>query len=165
MGREHRTATEAVAANWKAIAETSGEVLFREADFRTECDAAETFARNFRKAKADVSIWQQFANAADLQKWWSDNMVSCTVTFKEEEAGQIVDCLDHFQDRLKSISLLPISDHGYEQAPYIQITADQYEELVRDLRPLDLSGNTHEVDDKFCSGDKCTVFVGEGEAE
>ena len=85
-------------------------------------------------------------------------MVSCTVTFKAEEADQIVGCLDHFQDRLKSISLLPLSGHGYEQAPYIEITAERYEELLQGLKPLDLSGNTHEVDDKFCSGDKCTVF-------
>lgn len=30
----------------------------------------------------EVSIWEQFALAAFMQRWWADNQVSCTVTFK-----------------------------------------------------------------------------------
>ena len=44
--------TEAVGANWKAIAKTSGEVLFREVDFDVEREAAVTFAKNFEKSKS-----------------------------------------------------------------------------------------------------------------
>mmetsp|Transcript_20391 Transcript_20391/g.51873 ORF Transcript_20391/g.51873 Transcript_20391/m.51873 type:complete len:665 (+) Transcript_20391:55-2049(+) len=44
--------TEAVSANWKQIAETSGGVLFREIDFRHELDSAKHFAENFAKFKA-----------------------------------------------------------------------------------------------------------------
>jgi len=44
--------TEATAANWRAIAKTSGEVLFREVDFSNECESAEMFARNFAKFDA-----------------------------------------------------------------------------------------------------------------
>ena len=39
--------TEATAANWKAIADTSGDVLYREVDFNIERRAAEEFADNF----------------------------------------------------------------------------------------------------------------------
>jgi len=39
--------TEAVGSNWRGIAETSGEVLYREIDFNIERVAAEEFASNF----------------------------------------------------------------------------------------------------------------------
>jgi predicted unusual protein kinase regulating ubiquinone biosynthesis (AarF/ABC1/UbiB family) len=39
--------TEAVGSNWRGIAETSGEVLYREIDFNIECAAALEFAKNF----------------------------------------------------------------------------------------------------------------------
>lgn len=39
--------TEATSADWKGIAETSGEVLYREIDFSIEREAAEEFAHNF----------------------------------------------------------------------------------------------------------------------
>ena len=39
------------AANWAAIADTSGEVLFREVDFNHERESAQIFAKNFAKTK------------------------------------------------------------------------------------------------------------------
>jgi len=45
-------ATEAVGSNWKGIADTSGEVLYREIDFDNERQAAEEFGSNFKNFKA-----------------------------------------------------------------------------------------------------------------
>ena len=112
---------------------------------------------NFASAKADVSIWQQFKDAADMQAYWADNQVSITVTFAQEEADQIKLCLESFEDKLKSISLLPLINHGYAQAPYIQITKEQYEEMCFKIKPLVLNFNTHEAEDKFCDGDACEI--------
>lgn len=112
---------------------------------------------NFAAAKADVSIWQQFKDAADMQAYWADNQVSITVTFAQEEANQIKLCLESFEDKLKSISLLPLSDHGYAQAPYIQITKEEYEKMSSKIKPLVLNFNTHEAEDKFCDGDACEI--------
>jgi ribonucleoside-triphosphate reductase len=117
---------------------------------------------NFQKCKDDVSIWEQFANASDLQKHWADNQVSITVTFTKDEKKDIKGCLEHFETTLKSVSLLPLadSDHQYVQAPYIKITKAEYDEMTKGLLPLDLSDkNTHDVnaEDKFCDGDSCTI--------
>jgi hypothetical protein len=112
---------------------------------------------NFSKGKEDVSIWEQFANAAALQRWWADNQVSITVTFNEGEVSYIKDCLEIYEDQLKSVSLLPLSDHGYVQAPYIKITEDEYEVMVSQITPLDLTSSGHEVTEKFCDGDTCTI--------
>ena len=113
---------------------------------------------NFKLSKDDVSIWQQFANAADLQYYWTDNQVSITVTFRPEEAKDIEACLDHFQTRLKSISLLPITDHKYAQAPYIKISEEEYLELKNKITgDISIAGNAHDTDDKFCDGAKCEI--------
>jgi ribonucleoside-triphosphate reductase len=113
--------------------------------------------KHFSKGKSGVGIWEQFANAADLQRWWADNQVSVTITFSAEEASEIKSCLEVFEDRLKSVSLLPLSDHGYEQAPYIEITEKQYERMMSKVTPLNLESAGHEVTDEFCDGDSCTI--------
>ncbi|MHA1896867.1 MAG: hypothetical protein ACTSU2_05660, partial [Promethearchaeota archaeon] len=66
----------------------------------------------FERSKKDVSIWEQFQNAADYQRHWSDNQVSITITFKKEEVKDIKHCLECFEDKLKGVSLLPIKEHG-----------------------------------------------------
>ena len=113
---------------------------------------------HFIKSKEDVGIYEQFMNAADMQHFWADNQVSVTVTFKAEEKKDIIRCLEYFDDKLKSVSMLPLSEHGYTQAPYETITEEDYHKRVAQLKgPLVLSGNTHEVDDKFCDGDSCVL--------
>ena len=47
--------TEATSANWIGIAETSGEVLYREIDFNNERLACEEFGRNFAKSR-DIKV-------------------------------------------------------------------------------------------------------------
>lgn len=112
---------------------------------------------NFTKSKDDVTIWEQFADAADMQRYWADNQVSVTVTFAEEEKKHIKACLEMYEDKMKSVSLLPLLDHGYAQAPYITITKDKYEELTSSITELDLSFSVHEATDMFCDGEACEI--------
>ncbi len=52
----------------------------------------------------EVSMWEQLSLAAFLQKYWSDNQVSCTVTFEPGTEGpQLKYALDYFQYQLKGI--------------------------------------------------------------
>lgn len=114
----------------------------------------------FDKDKDDVTIWEQFQNAADMQSYWADNQVSITVSFKHEEAQYIKTCLEMYERKLKSISLLPPAETaGYKQLPYEKITQEQYESKIKDLKPLQLNGNTHDImsEDKFCDGDTCSI--------
>lgn len=111
----------------------------------------------FEKSKDDVTIWEQFNNAVDLQHYWADNQVSITVTFTKSEAKHIKTCLETYERSLKSISLLPISEHGYVQAPYETITAERYAELKSKIKREIGSDIKHEVEDKFCDSDKCVI--------
>ncbi|MHA1329203.1 MAG: hypothetical protein ACTSRH_18090 [Promethearchaeota archaeon] len=112
----------------------------------------------FDRSKKDVSIWEQAENAAAYQKYWSDNQVSITITFKEEEADQIQYVLECFEDKLKSVSFLPLKEHGYKQAPYEEITKEQYEEMISKIKPLKLDETRDRaIGEKFCDTDSCEV--------
>jgi adenosylcobalamin-dependent ribonucleoside-triphosphate reductase len=109
----------------------------------------------------DVSIWEQFANAVDLQHYWADNQVSITISFQPHEKNQIARALSCFDTRLKGVSLLPLEDHGYAQAPYTQAPREEIEAYAAILRPLDFSSLTNEGENsdanKFCDGDACLI--------
>lgn len=113
--------------------------------------------KNFAKGKNDTTIWEQMALAADLQRYWADNQVSVTVTFKKHEAKEIQTCLEVFEDRMKAVSMLPLNDHGYVQAPYIEIDQATYESLMVNITPMDMSGKKREVQDMFCDGESCQI--------
>ena len=116
---------------------------------------------NFIKGKSDVTIWEQFSNAAALQHHWADNMVSCTITFKKSEATDLRACLEMFETQMKSVSVLPLNDedHGYVQAPYEAIDEATYLKMVAGIRPILMDDDVHDTDEKFCSGDKCLMPV------
>ena len=119
----------------------------------------------------DVSMWEQLSFAAFLQRFWSDNQVSCTVTFDPETEGrQLARALDFFQYHLKGVSFLPRLEKGaYPQMPYEAITSELYQELSQGEAALGLDfsaiydgrvgggENQSRVPDQFCDSDKCTV--------
>jgi hypothetical protein len=112
----------------------------------------------FVRSKDDVSIWEQVANAVAYQRYWADNQVSVTVTFKPEEKEDIQHVLELYEDSLKGISFLPIEEHGYVQAPYETITAEQYLEMVKGVRPVVFDGSEGDViAPKFCDSDSCEL--------
>jgi hypothetical protein len=113
------------------------------------------------KGKRDVTIWEQTALASDVQRYWADNQVSVTVTFAPHEAKDIGTVLEVFEDRLKSISFLPLGDdHGYVQAPYIEITEEQYNTMSANIRPMVMDVVKTDMEDKFCDGAACEIDFG-----
>lgn len=111
----------------------------------------------FTRGKDHVSMWEQLENAAQMQYYWSDNSVSITVTFNKDEASQINEALKLYETRLKSVSFLPLSDHGYEQAPYISITKEKYDKLREKIKPLKIKENINEQQEKYCDGEICVI--------
>lgn len=112
----------------------------------------------YSRGKDGASMWEQLENAAQMQEHWSDNSVSITVTVKPEETNQVAEALDRYQNRLKTVSFLPLMDHKYEQAPYIKITKEEYEKIVSGIyEAVDLSNTVHEITEKFCDGDTCQI--------
>ena len=94
-----------------------------------------------------------------MQRFWSDNQVSCTAEFDpERETDQLTRILSAYEDRLKAIVFLPATGHGYQQAPYEEISRQRYEELMAALKPL--AGELPHEEDleaRFCEGGLCDL--------
>ncbi len=112
----------------------------------------------FERCKNDVSIWEQVANAVAYQKYWADNQVSITVTFKKSEEQDIPHILEMFEDSLKGISFLPLEEHGYVQAPYETISEDKYNEMTKNIKPIKFVHNEQTEAPRFCDGDACSIL-------
>ena len=112
-------------------------------------------------SKKEVSIWEQFTNAVDLQHYWADNQVSITITFNKNETNQIARALSCFDNRLKGVSLLPLSEHGYKQAPYISANKQEIQKYSDTLESLDFASLNEEGENmsatKFCDSDGCEI--------
>lgn len=113
---------------------------------------------NFTKSKFDVTLWEQMKNVVDYQNFWSDNSVSATVTFKENERNDLVSILESYEDVLKAISFLPLETNGYAQLPYEEITKEEYERMASKVTLPDFSGVTQSpIGSKFCDSDYCEI--------
>ncbi|MDY6957701.1 MAG: hypothetical protein SVK08_00955 [Halobacteriota archaeon] len=113
----------------------------------------------FSKRKQDVSMWEQLELAAQHQAFWADNSVSITVSVKPDEIKDLAIALSMYETRLKSISFLPLAgDKIYKQAPYEEITKEQYEKMTANLKPVKFKiDESEKVEEKFCDSDVCKI--------
>ncbi len=114
---------------------------------------------NYTKSKSDISLWEQLYLVRELQNLWSDNSVSCTITFKPEEKNDLATAIRYVAPYVKTLSFLPLEDHSYEQAPYQTIDRDTYLREASKIGKLDLSSfqGKQELKERYCSNDSCTV--------
>lgn len=122
---------------------------------------AEFPLRQYGNAKeaSRASMWEQMMNIIHAQREWSDNAVSNTIMFKEEERDDIESLLSFAAPNVKSISMLPISTDAYEQMPEERISEEEYEKRVNSIKDIDWSkyNGSDGIDEKYCSGDVCEV--------
>jgi ribonucleoside-diphosphate reductase alpha chain/ribonucleoside-triphosphate reductase len=119
------------------------------------------------KGKEDVSIWEQMKNAADYQRYWSDNSVSITVTIRENEKNEVATVLERYEDALKCVSFLYLSQNVYQLAPYEKIDKETYENMKKSIKPIDFKSinlykpytldTMRENNERFCDGDHCEI--------
>jgi ribonucleoside-triphosphate reductase len=120
---------------------------------------------NIRRSK-DLTIWEQLELAAIVQRYWSDNGVSVTVTVDPSKIGreEFKRAIEMYQYKLKAVSFLPEIDGGaYSQMPYEEISKDVYDAMeslidytrLEGLNMLDLSDA--KMIDAYCDGIACAV--------
>ena len=107
----------------------------------------------------DCSAIEQLNYVKRLQKEWSDNSVSCTVYYKKQELPEIKQWLaDNFNDNIKSVSFLLHSEHGFAQAPYEEISKQEYDKLVDMVTPItniNIEEDSLEVEE--CESGHCPI--------
>lgn len=120
------------------------------------------YGRGKTRSVSDVSVFEQAAIVAMLQRAWTDNAVSNTLTIAPHEMRHVESVLAMFAPQSKSLSFLPDVDGGaYEQMPLEAIDAGEHERRAAALRFVDwsaLSGSDGDgSDERFCTTDACEV--------
>lgn len=118
------------------------------------------------RSEREVSVWEKAELAAFTSRWWADNAVSVTVSFRPDEAEQIGPILRSKAGQFKTISFLPLQGEGestYPQAPFGHISEVEAVKLRKKLKTVDLaaiydSGKTADAaGEKFCNNDSCEI--------
>ncbi len=69
-----------------------------------------------------------------IQTLWADNSISVTVYYSDQDLEQIKAWLqENYSTSIKAVSFLRKNDHGFDQAPYEQITVEEYEKRENNL--------------------------------
>ena len=93
--------------------------------------------RNDLTAIEHLNIWLVY------QRAWCEHKPSITVSVKEDEWMEVGAWVYKHFDEVSGISFLPHSDHSYKQAPYQEVTKEEYDALVakmpKEIRWEDLS--------------------------
>lgn len=110
------------------------------------------------KLACEMSAIDQLEEIRRMQREWSDNSVSCTVYYKQEELPEIKRYLkENYRDCFKSLSFLLHSNHGFDQAPLEEISKEVYEELVKNTRTIERVEYASFESDDECSSGACPV--------
>jgi ribonucleoside-triphosphate reductase len=114
----------------------------------------------------DVGAMEQLALWKTYQNHWCEHKPSVTVYYTDSEYFKVAQWIwDNF-DLCSGISLLPTSDHVYQQAPYEDIDEDQYEKLVaimpqnvdwEELSQFEKEDNTTGSQELACVGGACEI--------
>jgi adenosylcobalamin-dependent ribonucleoside-triphosphate reductase len=103
----------------------------------------------------EMSVVDQLDNLKWLQTYWADNSVSCTIYYDYSDLYDIQQWLQRNVENIKTVSFLLKSDHNFTQPPMEEIERSQYDELVKDTKPITRVTETqnYETLDSFeCAG-------------
>ena len=83
------------------------------------------------------------------QRHWCEHKPSITVSVKEDEWMEVGAWVYKHFDEVSGISFLPYSEHTYVQAPYQEVTKEQYEEMLAKMpKTIDWSAlSLYELED------------------
>jgi len=114
---------------------------------------------------SEVGAMQQLELWKAYQNHWCEHKPSITVYYTDSEFLQIAQWIwDNF-DLCSGISLLPYSDHVYQQAPYEEIDEAKYKELLSTVPDVNWEGlgefeeedNTTGSQELACVGGACEI--------
>lgn len=106
----------------------------------------------------DMTAIEQLKAIKEVQKYWSDNSVSCTVYYRPEELPEIKKYLArNYKTSHKSLSFLLHSNHGFDQAPYEEVSKEVYDDLVSKTRLITAISSAEFDGDDECVTGACPI--------
>ena len=116
--------------------------------------------------REDLSAITQLENWKNYQEHWCEHKPSVTISVKEDEWFEVGSWVyNNFKD-VAGVSFLPHSDHTYKQAPYQDITKEEYDTLSKKMpRNVDWTllsnyereDNTTGTQELACSAGACEI--------
>ena len=120
--------------------------------------AANSTTRDSVSALDQLYLWE------DYQDYWCEHKPSITVYVREHEWLEVAAWVYSRMDSISGVSFLPYDNGTYVQAPYEEITAEQYEALASTMpTALDWSKMQEEIDvttgsqELACVGGACEL--------
>lgn len=107
----------------------------------------------------DMPAVQQLELMKKIQTIWSDNAVSVTVYYRQNELQDIKNWLkENYSNSIKSVSFLLHNEHGFTQAPYEEITEEDYKKAIEKIKPIhNLSIEEGNIENMECVGGACPI--------
>jgi len=108
-----------------------------------------------------LEIWKTYQNH------WCEHKPSATISIKEHEWLDVGSWVWNNFDDISGVSFLPYADHSYQQAPYQEITVEEYKEwqkkttsnidwdLIKEYEKEDMTENTKEL---ACTAGACEIL-------
>jgi len=116
---------------------------------------------------ADRSALDQLRLWLSYQENWCEHKPSITVHVREDEWLEVGAFVYKHFDLISGISFLPKDDHSYQQAPYQEISEEEYEKLVAEmpdgldwdaLTTFELEDSTETTKELACFAGACEVL-------
>lgn len=109
----------------------------------------------------DMGVIKQLDMVKELQRVWSDNAVSVTAYYDQNELESLKEWLkENYKNNIKSVSFLLRQKHGFKQAPYQEIDKETYlkaKEKVKPLTNLAINATGELLQGIECEGGVCPI--------
>ena len=97
-------------------------------------------------------VWKEWVKVGH-RKGANKNNVSTTVTIKPDEWGEVGEWMWTNRENFTALSVLPYNDHSYIQAPFEDITKEQFDAMEVKLHDINLNDVVELVDNTDLQGE------------
>src|SRR5690606_1523374 len=126
-------------------------------------DGAITRHENTMALLARISTFNSRWVRAGYRTGENDNNVSATISIKPDEWGKVGEWMWYNKASYNGLSVLPFDNGNYQQAPFTDITKDEFEKMEAKLHSIHLENVLEYEDDTdlkaeaACAGGGCAV--------
>lgn len=131
-------------------------------------ETASTFVLEFPIKSPKGSVYKNDLTALNQLEYWkmlkenyTEHNPSATISVSEDEWIQVANWVYQNWEIIGGLSFLPRSDHAYRLAPYEEITAEKYEEMMKTFPVIDFSKIVlYEYEDQTTSSKELACSAG-----
>jgi ribonucleoside-diphosphate reductase alpha chain len=117
--------------------------------------------------RQDRSAIQQCEFWLQNKLHWTEHNPSCTITYRPDEALDLMKWVWEHRDQIGGLSFLPAFDAKYDNMPYVEITREEFEQRAASFPEIDFSkvyryeeeDLTNAAQELACSAGYCEIDI------